>query len=260
MPRQAKQQIQWTNEKRTLTQFIPWPRNPRQIKGAQVKRLQDSFEEFGQPEQIVIGPANELYNGHQRLKSWLSEFGDIEIDVRVSSRPLSEKEREKLTLYLHKGAAGEWNFDELSGWELDELIEWGGFEPFELGLDDGEGEADTSESQDEEDDTSISDGSLLELINVTIDEPVHSVEKGEVWKVGPHILVCAEVITGWPDWVRFLKGDNLYFTPYPGPFIPLSLRAKEGRLLMVQPDPYIAGHILDRYAEVEGEDAVSKRD
>jgi hypothetical protein len=138
MPRQAKQQIQWTNEKRNLTQLIPWPRNPRQIKGAQVKRLQDSFEEFGQPEQIVIGPANELYNGHQRLKSWLSEFGDIEIDVRVSSRPLSEKEREKLTVYLHKGAVGEWDFDILGNeFELDELLEWG-FEPFELGLDDGD--------------------------------------------------------------------------------------------------------------------------
>jgi hypothetical protein len=138
MPRQAKQQIEWTNEKRNLTQLIPWPRNPRQIKGAQVKRLQDSFEEFGQPEQIVIGPENELYNGHQRLKSWLSEFGDIEIDVRVSSRALSEKEREKLTVYLHKGAVGEWDFDILANeFEIDELLEWG-FEPFELGLDDSE--------------------------------------------------------------------------------------------------------------------------
>jgi hypothetical protein len=138
MPRQAKQQIEWTNEKRNLTQLIPWPRNPRQIKGAQVKRLQDSFEEFGQPEQIVIGPENELYNGHQRLKSWLSEFGDIEIDVRVSSRALTEKEREKLTVYLHKGAAGEWDFDILANeFEIDELLEWG-FEPFELGLDDSE--------------------------------------------------------------------------------------------------------------------------
>jgi len=135
MPRQAKQQIQWTNEKRNLTQLIPWPRNPRQIKGAQVKRLQDSFEEFGQPEQIIIGPENELYNGHQRLKSWLSEFGDIEIDVRVSSRALTEKEREKLTVYLHKGAAGEWDFDILANeFEIDELLEWG-FEPHEFGLD-----------------------------------------------------------------------------------------------------------------------------
>ena len=117
--------ITWTNEKRKLSQLIPWQRNPRQIKGAEVTRLQESLVEFGQVEPTAIGPDNELYNGHQRLKSWAAKFGDIEIDVRVSSRALSEKEREKLTVYLHKGAAGSWDFDTLSSWEAPELIEWG---------------------------------------------------------------------------------------------------------------------------------------
>ncbi len=56
----------------------------------------------------------------------------------MSSRARTEKEREKLTVYLHKGAAGEWDFDILANeFEIDELLEWG-FEPFELGLDDSE--------------------------------------------------------------------------------------------------------------------------
>jgi hypothetical protein len=117
--------ITWTNEKRKLSDLIPWPRNPRQIRSDQVDRLQKSLEEFGQVEVTAIGPGNEVYNGHQRLKSWAEKFGDIEIDVRVSSRALTEKEREKLTVYLHKGATGEWNFDELSNWEVPELLEWG---------------------------------------------------------------------------------------------------------------------------------------
>ncbi len=126
--------ITWTDDKRKLSQLIPWERNPRQIKGANVKRLQESFEEFGQPEPVIIGPNDELYNGHQRLKSWLSRFGDVEVAVRVASRPLTEKEREKLTVYLHKGATGEWDFDLLANeFEIDELLEWG-FESFELGL------------------------------------------------------------------------------------------------------------------------------
>jgi len=128
--------ITWTDETRQLTALSPWARNPRKIENAQAKRLQESFKEFGQPEQIVIGPDNELYNGHQRLKSWLSKFGDIEIDVRVSSRPLTEKEREKLTIYLHKGAVGEFDFDILSAeFEFDDLLEWG-FKPFEIGMGD----------------------------------------------------------------------------------------------------------------------------
>lgn len=131
--------IVWTNETRKLSELIPWPRNPRQIKGAQVKRLQDSFKEFGQPEVIAIGPENEVYNGHQRLNSWRGAFGDIDVDVRVSSRPLTEKEREKLTIYLHAGAVGEWDFDLLSDFELVELEEWG-FDMTLLGLEFGDAE------------------------------------------------------------------------------------------------------------------------
>lgn len=125
--------ITWTNETRKLSQLIPWGRNPRQIKGKEVERLQASLKEFGQVEPIAIGPANELYNGHQRLKSWMQRYGDIEVEVRVASRELTEKEREKLTVYLHKGAAGEWDFDTLSEWDVPELIDWG-FSEAELGI------------------------------------------------------------------------------------------------------------------------------
>lgn len=137
--------ITWTNEKRKLSELIPWPRNPRQIKTDQVRRLQDSLIEFGQVEPVCIGPNNELYNGHQRLKSWQAKYGDIEIEVRVSSRPLTEKEREKLTVYLHKGAAGEWDMDVLANqFEIPDLMEWG-FSEMELQI--------TPEAIDLEDET-----------------------------------------------------------------------------------------------------------
>ncbi len=127
--------ITWTNSTRKLSELIPWPRNPRQIKGEQVKRLQESWELFGQPEVIAIGPASEVYNGHQRLKAWAEKFGDVEVAVRVASRALTEKEREKLTVFLHRGTTGEWDFDTLANeFEVDELVEWG-FEPGELGID-----------------------------------------------------------------------------------------------------------------------------
>lgn len=126
--------LTWTNEQRRLGDLIPWPRNPRQIKKDQARRLKDSFETFGQVETIAIGPANEVYNGHQRLNVLMAEHGpEYAVDVRVSSRALTEKEREKLTVYLHKGAAGEWNFDTLSEWDVPDLLEWG-FDEKELGI------------------------------------------------------------------------------------------------------------------------------
>lgn len=123
----AKQQgITWTNEKRKLSDLTPWSRNPRTIKDKQAERLVDSVQTFGQVETLAIGPGNEIYNGHQRASVLADRHGmDYEVDVRVASRPLTEKEREKLTVYLHKGASGEFDVESLFDWELDDLVEWG---------------------------------------------------------------------------------------------------------------------------------------
>ena len=118
--------IIWTNERRKLSQLKPWERNPRQIKNKQAERLAESFDTFGQVETIAIGPDGEIYNGHQRLSVLAGKHGmDYEVDVRVASRALTEREREKLTVYLHRGATGEWDFDELANWDMSDLLEWG---------------------------------------------------------------------------------------------------------------------------------------
>ena len=72
-----------------------------------------------------------------------------------------------------------------------------------------------------------------------------------------HHLLCAGVISQWSQWKPLLTEDSL-FCPYPGVFVPLGGRAATHKLVMVQPDVYIAGHILDRYCEVHGEDAVKR--
>ena len=128
--------ITWTNERRKLGELTPWPINPRQIKEAEAARLSQSLDEFAQVETIAVGPDCEVYNGHQRLNVWSAEHGpDYEVDVRVSNRPLSEDERKKLTVFLHKGAAGEWDFDMMANhFEVDDLLEWG-FNERELELD-----------------------------------------------------------------------------------------------------------------------------
>ena len=128
--------ITWREEKRKLSDLIPWPHNPRQIREAHAERLNESLDQFGQVETIAIGPDNEIYNGHQRLNVWMAEHGpQYMVDVRVSDRPLDERERQKLTVFLHKGAAGEWDFDMMANtFEVDDLLDWG-FEETELDLD-----------------------------------------------------------------------------------------------------------------------------
>jgi len=127
--------ITWTNERRKLRDLVPWEHNPREINKREAERLGESLAEFGQIQTIAIGPTNEVYDGHQRKLVWsvLPQFGpDYEVDVRVSSRALTEQERQKLVVYLHKGTTGQWDWDELaSSFEMSDLLDWG-FEEGEL--------------------------------------------------------------------------------------------------------------------------------
>ncbi|MCK4816247.1 ParB N-terminal domain-containing protein, partial [bacterium] len=79
--------MKWTNVKRKLSELEPWTRNPRQINASQAKRLQESFDQFGQVETIAIGPDNQIYNGHQRLNVLMEEHGgDYKIECRQSDK------------------------------------------------------------------------------------------------------------------------------------------------------------------------------
>lgn len=124
--------LTWESIRIPLSALAPWKRNPRSLSLTGGAYLRRSFEDFGQVDAIAVGPPDEhglhpLYNGHQRLAVLLAEHGpDYLIDARQSSRPLTEKEREKLTVLLHRGAVGDWDFDVLANeFELDELLEWG---------------------------------------------------------------------------------------------------------------------------------------
>lgn len=200
------ERITWTNERRRLGDLQPWPRNPRQIRKDQAKRLRESFDQFGQVETIAIGPANEVYNGHQRLAVLLEQHGpDYEIEVRVSSRPLTEKEREKLTVFLHKGAAGEWDFDLLANeFEFDDLLAWG-FDEAELtGLDFGA-------ADEPKEDPGAQVDKAEEL------REKWGVEPGDIWALGKHRLACGDC-TDVVIVDKLLQGERLALVPTDPPY------------------------------------------
>lgn len=122
--------ITWTNERRRLGDLKPQEDNPRQIDKAQAERLVRSFDQFNQVESLAINPDGLILNGHQRYFVLLAAHDnpDYEVDVRVASRPLTRREWQELTVLLHEGATGEWDFDALAEWDgvdASDLIEWG---------------------------------------------------------------------------------------------------------------------------------------
>lgn len=98
----------------------------------------------------------------------------------------------------------------------------------------------------------LSDGSLLALIDVTIAEPRQAVATGEVWRLGDHVLAVVNPFRDWPIYVPYLTSPAHLLIPYPGPFVPVSLMADRQPLVMVQPDHYVAGHLLDHWRAVTG--------
>lgn len=119
--------LHWTNSKRKLSDLTPWPRNPRGIDEAQATLLIKSWDTFNQVDPLAIGPDNQLYDGHQRkdVLSAIERYGpDYEVAVRVSSRPLTEGEREKLAVIREKGS-GDWDWDLLADFDKGDLLDWG---------------------------------------------------------------------------------------------------------------------------------------
>ena len=128
--------LRWTTEKRKVKDLIPWERNPRLLTKEQQEQLEKSLTKFGIVEPPAINTDNTIIGGHQRSKvlSLMKEFGeDAEIDVRVPSRKLSDREVEELNIRLNKNT-GMFDFHALqTDFELPDLKAWG-FKAFELGL------------------------------------------------------------------------------------------------------------------------------
>ena len=109
-----------------LSALVPWDRNPKTISKTHAARLLDLWQRLGQFQTIAIGPAGEVYDGHQRLSVLKAAHGaQFEVTALQADRALTEKEREELTVAAHVGTTGQFNWDELSGWDVDELQTWG---------------------------------------------------------------------------------------------------------------------------------------
>ncbi len=186
--------IIWTPEKRRLGDLIKWPRNPRYIDKKDAVRLLDSVNRFGQVETLAIGPENEVYNGHQRLDVLLAAYGaDYEVDVRESSRALTEQEREQLTIYLHQGAVGEFDFKILAAeFRIGDLLNWG-FERKELDLSlwEASGAPDDAGAR-------IDEAEALQA--------KWGIETGQLWQLGAHRIICGD--SSDPAIIEKLMGDE----------------------------------------------------
>ena len=116
-------------EKISINKLKPAGYNPRQISKKQYNDLKQSIEKFGLVDPIIINKDFTVIGGHQRLKV-CKELKYKEIDCVALF--LTKEEEMELNIRLNK-SGGDWDFDLLSNFEIEELKEWG-FKEIELGL------------------------------------------------------------------------------------------------------------------------------
>lgn len=226
------------------------PENPRTHPAVQVESLGKAmFDEFGVVMPPVVDENNRLIAGEGRWLSAKKRGVDALPCIVVKGWSESKKRRFMVADNRLPMLAG---FDDAGYRAVLEMIKTEGLPIENLGFDAASLDALLI------DEVTPEKGNLLKLINITIAEPKHVVANGDIYTLASkHYLFCESVISGWPHWAPLLK-DNALFCPYPGVFVPFGEKAKDHPLIMVQPDGYISGHILDRWAEVHGKKSIKK--
>lgn len=274
IPRAAHEAI----ELRPAKALAPYARNARTHTREQVSQVAESIRRFRWTNPILIDEQDGIVAGHARVLAaheiykrgeTISTVGGSALPAGqvpvIVARGWSDAEKRAYVMADNQLAIN-------AGWDKDILkLELGelrtmdfdlglvGFSDVQIGnifagleLDDAGGGG-----KGEDDSASPSEATLLALVDVTIREPTHGVDRGDVWRVGPHTLICASLMREWAVWAPYLK-DGAIFCPYPGPFVPFATTEEGETLILVQPDHYIAGHLIDRYAEAYGEDKVRR--
>lgn len=240
------------------------PKNARTHSERNLDSIKESLRQFGQRKPIVITHDGMVVAGNGTVVA-AKDLGWVQLSA---TRIPQDWSKEQITAY----AIADNRTAELASWdseilvptlqELDKagMLEWTGFTDYELenwdtlGPEgDGTGEPDAKDRENSDD-----QGSLLNIADVTVEEPKHEVETHDIWELTvpkadvTHVLVVSAVMKEWSLWNDYLQGDAV-FVPYPDPYITHADIAKERPLVLVQPDHYLAGHLLDKHVAVYGE-------
>jgi ParB-like nuclease domain len=243
----------------------PYDRNARTHSEEQIEQVIASIKEFGWTIPVLVAESGIIIAGHARVIA-AKRLGIDSVPVIVAkgwsqqqcraytiadNRLAENSGWDKQLLLLELGELKEQNYPtDLLGFSSEQIkAMWGevtGDKDLEGatpgGLDDAER------------------GSLLSLIDITIADPKTKVVLGDHFILDDrHHLLCVGVMNDWPQWTHLLIAGSI-FCPYPGPFTPFGDIPNERPLVMVQPDPYICGHILDHYIAVHGQSSVTKEE
>lgn len=251
-------------EKIKITDIVPSDYNPRQISDEEMVKLKNSLGEFGLVDPIIVNlKNNHIIGGHQRYEVLVSDylekgFDDIELNMlklgsvgwifRETDLEIKDDDHEKaLNLALNK-INGDWDSMKLKDLltELDEDdfdLNLTGFDELELyNLNFG----DTIEYDEG------GAGAALDSLADEYDYPdaEKRVEKGEVWKIGEHILICTD-----PDKDCLSVDENLEKASKGLNSVNTAYAREEKNCYLIESNPDFCDIIIKKWEELSNEKA-----
>lgn len=255
-----------------LDQLHPWEKNPRAITVERFKSLKVALQAAPQmmrarPTIALTGvdyaPDGTTIAGNMRLRAalqlveeadpaFMAEFPDGQVPAYLVT--LDESEAREWA-FRDNNEYGDWDENLVAEMLYEHEQAGGSLELTGFGEDLIKAYLDSVRGDDPPPDDRRSTD--LALSDVAIGDPEHVVERGEVWQLGPHLLVCSGVYDGHQLWAPLLT-ETCLFVPYPTPTVPLTTKAETHQLVLVQPDPWMAGHLIDKWVAVRGSDGVQR--
>jgi hypothetical protein len=224
--------------------LTPYGRNPMKHPAEQIALIVASIEEFGFTIPVLVDENDMILAGHGRQLAALQM--NLALVPVIHRRGLSEAQKKAYIMADNQiQRTAEFDFDLISQ-ELQSLAN--DYADFDLGVI-GFADDEVKKFLDpmfgkQQPDT----GALLEVLRVTLDDPKHKVQHGQMWDAAGHCVACLDVFTEWEKWISELQPGSM-LVPYGGPLVLLSERAKSTRLVIVNPQAHICGMILDKFVE-----------
>ena len=237
-------------ERIPLTEVELLPGNPRR---GDVNAVARSLERFGQRTPIVVNqPGNVVLKGNHTVRA-ARELGWEALDVVFV-------QLDEVTANAY--ALADNRTSELGGFDHDDLI------AMLAQVAEAERALAVAAGYSEDDLVRLLEGSsngepephgeLLSVADVSFADPKHGVARGDLWHLGEHVMVCCSPLSDWAQFMPLLEPGDL-LACYPTPHLPLAdLPDHVHKLVLVQPDAWMAGHLLDKYAAVYGPDSVRR--
>lgn len=264
-----------------IDQVIGAPTNPKRHSISLVRR---SISRFGYVAPAIVDErTGRLVVGHGRTEALceLRDAGGTPPDgVRQAEdgtwlvpvlRGWSSRSDEEAAAYL----VADNRHTELGGWDEQglhdllvelgdpELTEIAGFSPSDLDelIESIQGYEDTDSAEGDGGDDRSQDGTALEALSaVTTPDPTFTMGQGDVWWLGEdHVLVCASPFVDHGIWVPLLTDDAILM-PYPSTMAPFAQTAPGRRVVMVQPNKYLAAMTATYWERITGRKAKQDRD